>query len=54
MLWDILETEYAVEDYAIAVNKDNTELLDAINGALKKLTKEGTIDAIIAKYISAE
>ena len=50
----ILETEYAVEDYAIAVNKDNTELLDAINNALKKLTKEGTIDAIIAKYISAE
>ena len=50
----ILETEYAVEDYAIAVNKENTELLDAINDALKKLTKEGTIDAIIAKYISAE
>ena len=50
----ILETEYAVEDYAIAVSKDNTELLDKINTALEKLTADGTIDAIIAKYIKAE
>lgn len=50
----ILETEYAVEDYAIAVSKENTELLDSINKALEKLTADGTIDKIIAKYISAE
>ncbi len=50
----ILETEYAVEDYAIAIAKDNAELLDAVNGALETLTSDGTIDAIIAKYISAE
>ncbi len=50
----ILETEYAVEDYAIAVAKDNTELLDGINAALETLTADGTIDAIVAKYISAE
>ena len=50
----ILETEYAVEDYAIAIAKDNTELLDAVNSALKKLTEDGTIDAIISKYIDAE
>lgn len=50
----ILETEYAVEDYAIAVAKENTELLDKINAALEKLTADGTIDAIIAKYIKAE
>lgn len=50
----ILSTEYAVEDYAIAISKDNTELVDAVNEALKKLKKDGTIDAIIAKYISAE
>ena len=50
----ILETEYAVEDYAIAVSKENTELLDKINTALEKLTADGTIDAIIAKYIKAE
>ena len=50
----ILETEYAVEDYAIAFNKDNTELLDDVNEALKELKKDGTIDEIISKYISAE
>ncbi len=50
----ILETEYAIEDYAIAVKKENTELLDKINAALEKLTADGTIDKIIANYISAE
>ena len=50
----ILETEYAVEDYAIAVSKDNAELLNKINKALEKLTADGTIDKIIEKYISAE
>ncbi len=50
----ILETEYAVEDYAIAVAKENTELLDKINAVLEKLTADGTIDTIIAKYIKAE
>lgn len=49
----ILDTEYAVEDYAIAIKKGNT-LLDDINAALEKLTTEGKIDEIIAKYIKAE
>ena len=51
---EILETEYAVEDYAIAIAKDNTELLDEVNAALEKLTADGTIDKIIADYIKAE
>lgn len=50
----ILDTEYAIEDYAIAIAKDNTELLDEINAALEKLTADGTIDKIIAGYIKAE
>ena len=50
----ILETEYAVEDYAIAIAKENTELLDSINSALAELTEDGTIPAIIEKYIPAE
>jgi polar amino acid transport system substrate-binding protein len=50
----ILGTEYAVEDYAIAVKKSNTELLDKINDALEDLTTDGTIDRIIAKFIKAE
>ena len=50
----ILETSYAVEDYAIAVSKENTELLNEINGALKELIADGTIKNIIEKYIPAE
>ena len=50
----ILDTEYAVEDYAIAIKKGNEDLLNDINAALKKLTADGTIDAIITKYIPAE
>lgn len=47
----ILDTPYAEEDYAICINKDNEELLNAINGALEELQSDGTIDAIISKYI---
>ena len=50
----ILETEYVTEEYAAAINKDNTALLDAINGALAELKADGTLDAIVGKYISAE
>ena len=45
------ENEYAVEDYAICVKKGNKELLDKINQALKELKEDGTIAAIIEKYI---
>ena len=47
----VLDTAYAEENYAIAINKDNTALLDQINTALDELTKDGTIPGIIAKYI---
>ena len=47
----ILDTEYTSEDYAIGMNKDNTALLEAVNGALKDLTADGTIPAIVEKYI---
>ena len=50
----ILDTEYANEDYAIGVAKGNTALLDAINGALKELIDDGTVQSIIDKYIPAE
>lgn len=50
----ILDTEFAVEDYAIGVNKGNTQLLDAINGALKELIADGTVQSIVDKYIVAE
>ena len=49
-----LDTEYAVEDYAIGMAKGNTALVEAVNGALDELKADGTIDAILAKYIKAE
>ena len=49
----ILESSYADEDYAICVKKENTELLNKINEAIVALTADGTIDAIVAKYIPA-
>ncbi len=50
----ILDTEFAVEDYAIAVQKDNTQLLDAVNAAMAELKAEGTFQGIVDKYITAE
>ncbi len=50
----ILDGVYVEEDYAICVAKENTELLDNINKALAELTEDGTVQAIIDKYISAE
>ncbi len=47
----ILDTSYADEDYAICVAKSNGELLDKLNAAIVDLTKDGTIDNIVAKYI---
>lgn len=49
----ILDTEYVTEDYAAALNKENTELLDAVNGALSELKADGTLQQIIDKYITA-
>lgn len=50
----IVESEYAVEDYAACISKDNEELLNAVNTALDELTKDGTIQKILDKYITAE
>ena len=50
----ILETEYILEDYAAAMSKDNTALYEAVNTALEELIADGTIQAIIDKYIPAE
>ena len=49
----ILETEYVVEDYAIALAKDS-ELTETINAALEELIADGTVQSIIDKYIVAE
>ena len=50
----ILDTPYTVEDYAMAINKDNEGLKNAIDQALKELTDDGTIPSIINKYIPVD
>ncbi|MBR6748412.1 MAG: amino acid ABC transporter substrate-binding protein [Clostridia bacterium] len=49
----ILDTEYAIEDYAICFAKNNSALRDKVDGALKELIADGTVQKIIDKYISA-
>ena len=50
----ILDEAYTVEEYAIAIAKDNTELLEQVNAALAELKESGKLDEIIGKYITAE
>lgn len=50
----ILETPWVEEDYAIGVAKGNTALLNAVNTAMEELKAEGTFQAIVDKYITAE
>lgn len=45
---------FASEEYAIAVQKGNTELLDKINTAIEAMLADGTISALSAQYIDAE
>lgn len=50
----IMDATYVEEDYAIAIAKENTELLEKINKALDELEKEGKLAEIIEKYIPSK
>ena len=50
----VIDEAFTYEEYAIAVAKDNTELLEEINAAIAKLEESGELQAIIDKYIAAE
>ncbi len=50
----ILDESFTDEDYAIAIKKGNTELCEKINKALAELKADGTLDAIIEKYIPSK
>ena len=50
----ILEGTWVEEDYAIALQKGNTELMAAVNGALNELKADGTFQGIVDKYITAD
>lgn len=47
----ILEEEFALEEYAIAVAKENAQLTEAINGALAQLKADGVLKNIEDNYI---
>lgn len=50
----ILETAYALEDYAFAIAKENPELLEQVNAILEEMIADGTMATMKAQYISAE
>ncbi|MGN1021102.1 MAG: transporter substrate-binding domain-containing protein [Aristaeellaceae bacterium] len=50
----ILDSAYAVEDYAACFAKDSTELVEKFNAALQTLIDNGTVAEIVGKYIKAE
>ena len=49
----VLDTAYAVEDYAAAFAK-GSELTEPFNKALEELIADGTVQKIVDKYISAD
>jgi len=50
----VLDTTYADEDYAACFAQENDALREAVDAAIEELIMDGTIDAIIEKYIPAE
>jgi len=47
----ILEEPFELEDYAIAIAKESTELKEEINKALSDMKADGTLESIINNYI---
>ena len=50
----MLDEPFADEEYAICVQKGNTELLNKLNASLQKLKDNGKFQEIIDKYITAD
>lgn len=47
----LADTSGEPEEYAIAISKKNTELLNKINTALDELKKDGTYESLLKKYM---
>lgn len=47
----VLEEPFTVEEYAICVSKDKSDLTAAMNAAIAELKADGTLQAILDKYI---
>ncbi len=50
----VLDTKFAVEDYAIGFAKGNDQLRNAVNAAMAELKADGTFQKIVDKYITAD
>ena len=50
----VLATALTEEEYAIAVPKGSTELLDKVNEVIGEMKESGELDEIVSKYIAAE
>ncbi len=48
----VLEEPFTVEDYAICVSKEKKELTEAMNKAIAEIKADGTLEAILDKYIN--
>lgn len=48
----VLEQQITTEEYGMALRKDSPELTRAVNGALAKLTADGTYAQIVKKWFS--
>lgn len=49
---DSTEFDFKPEQYAIAMPKGDTVLVDAVNGALAEIKNDGTFDKFITQYIN--
>ena len=50
----VIEIKLTEEEYAFGVDKGNTELLNAVNGAIDTLKSNGKMDEIMNKYFAGE
>lgn len=50
----LLDEAFTEEEYAIAIAKDNDELLEKVNTALNELKEEGAFQEVVDKYISSD
>lgn len=49
---EMVDINLTTENYAIAVGKDNGELLSSVNSTLNEIKKNGTLDGILNKYFN--
>jgi ABC-type amino acid transport substrate-binding protein len=50
----IVDIDLAVEEYAIAVKKGNTELLESINATIAKIKADGTYEELVAAFMPTD